>query len=959
MIPRNVVTALARLAVCAAVLAVPAFPALAQDHQGDDTSATKLTAVEVTGSRIKKSEREGHSPVQVITAKEMEASGIATVGDFLQRLSVSGSALNTKFNSAGNFGFPADGGGVGSGSSTISLRNLGANRTLVLVDGIRWVNESSASGVSGAVDLNTIPASIIERIEILTDGASSLYGSDAIGGVVNIITKKSQDGGLLHAYFGKYEKGGGQTYNGNISLGGKTARSDYFIDISHFQQQQISASAWDQSSFPIPGLGLAGGSSATPNGRYIFTPPNNNNSTLCPLDSNSQSQCDVTLNGPVSGKANFPNDFHQFGDNDRFNYAPYNLLLTPSRRTAIFGQGRYKLNDDVRFYLKGLYQGRHSVNQAAPEPIFLGAGAGTGGLADTVGVDASNPYNPLGYTLDANTNLALIGRRPVEGGPRVFAQDVNTRYIGTGFEGEFHLFDKFYAWDINYVSATNDATQTVHGTYNIRHIANALGPVGSCTAPCVPLDVFGGPGTITSDMLSYILFTENDSSTQTLDDFTANLSGSPVTLPAGTLDFATGYEHRRVQGSYSPDSVVVAGESNGVPSAPTSGAYTVDEAYLELSVPLLSKQFLAKRLELNLATRYSNYSTFGSTVKNKFAVRWEPITDITIRATYAQGFRAPSVGELYGSKARFDDTLVDPCSGADAATQANCALLGVPNPATYQQNNTQISVQTGGNSTLRPETAKSTTVGVIYSPSWAERQAWSSHLDFELTYYKHRIDSAIKAPDAQTQLNRCVASGDPTSSFCTGITRSRTGDINGFNNILQNFGRIDTQGLDFGITWDSPKYAIGRFGANWQTTYTANYKQIATDSGLEDPKAVGVEVTDSGIPRWRSNLRLSWGLDPFTATWALRYLSALNEQCGNAAGSPVCETTNRLHSILYDDVQFGWTLPLPYKPSISAGVNNLFDANPPVCYSCSLNGYDASTYDLPGRFFYAQATVKF
>lgn len=946
-------------------LAAPLCTAQAQEEAADK-SVTKLQAVEITGSRIKKSEKEGRSPVQVITSKELETSGIATIGDFLQRLSISGSALNTKFNSAGNFGFPSDGNGVGSGSSTISLRNLGAKRTLVLVDGIRWINESSGSGVSSAVDLNTIPASIIDRVEILTDGASSLYGSDAIGGVINIITKKRQDGGLLHAYWGRYEKGGGETYQGDISLGGSTGKTDWFIDIDHFQQQQISSGAWDQSSSPIPYLGNAGGSSATPTGRLVFTPPNNNNSSLCPLDMNSQSQCDITLNSsaaPVSGKPSFPGDYHQFSDDDRFNYAPYNLLLTPSRRTAIFGQGRYRVSDSIRWYLKGLYQSRHSVNQAAPEPIFLGAGAGTGGLADTVGVDVSNPYNPFGYTLDASTNLALIGRRPVEGGPRVFAQDVNTRYIGTGFEGEFTLFERLFSWDINYVSGANDGTQTVNGTYNIRHIANALGPVSSCTAPCVPLDIFGGPGSISSDMLNYILYTENDRSTQSLDDFTVNLSGSTFKLPAGTLDFATGFEHRRLQGTYQPDSVVVAGESNGVPSTATSGAYSVDEAYLELALPILKDLPAAKRLELSLATRYSSYTTFGDTIKNKFGFRWEPVRELTVRGTFAQGFRAPGVGELFGNLSRNDLQLVDPCSLSahpNAATISNCQNLGVTNAGTsFEQANTQISVQTGGNNALRPETSKSYTGGVVYSPSWAERKAWSDRLDFELTFYKQHVDNGIRAADAQTQLTRCVASGSASSSFCQGITRSRTGDINLFINRLENFGSLDTQGYDFGLTWQGPRLAIGRFGINWQSTYVENFKLIANDTGLPDPDGVGVEVHDSSIPRWRSTLRANWALHDLTATWALRYISALKEGCGNADGTPVCTAPHRLHSVLYDDVQVGWTLPVPYKPTISLGVNNLFDANPPVCYSCSLNGYDASTYDLPGRFMYAQAVVKF
>jgi iron complex outermembrane receptor protein len=943
------------LGLCLGAFSLP----LAARAQSAGSDSTQLGTVTVTGSRIKKAESEGTSPVITLSAKDLAASGVASLGDILQQLSVSGSALNTKFNSAGNFGFPANGGGVGSGSTTIGLRSLQANRTLVLVDGLRWVNESSASGVSAAVDLNTIPVSIIERVEILTDGASSLYGSDAIAGVVNIITKKRQDGAAANVYYGDFSTGGGQTYTGDISLGGKSGKLSFFLDLSHYDQHKISSGDWAQSSEVVPGTGLAFGSSATPTGRFIFTTPGGNSfNGLCP-----DGTCNVTPNGTAAtGVPSFPADFHQFSTADRFNFAPYNLLLTPSRRTAIFGQGQYEINDSVRWYLKGLYQKRTSLNQAAPEPIFFGPDGGTG-IAATVGIDASNPYNPLGYTLDPASNFALGTRRPLEGGPRLFGQDVDTRYIATGFEGEFKLFEREFSWDVNYASAENDATQDVHGTYNILHIKNALGPVDACNAlpGCVPLNIFGGPGTITPEMLNYISFVEHDESTQSLDLVTLNLSGSAVTLPAGSLDFATGYEHRKLKGAYSPDSIVIAGESNGVPSLPTSGEYSVDEWYLELAVPLLARQPLAKRLDLSLATRFSDYSTFGTTWKNKFGLRWQLVNDLTLRGTFAQGFRAPSVGELYGSPARFDAVISDPCSGA-GATSPNCVALGVK-PG-YEQLGGQISVQTGGSSQLRPETSKSTTAGLVYSPSWAERRAWSQRMDLQLTYYKIRVDNAVQAPDAQTTLDRCVASGDPTSAFCSGIHRGGSGTIVLFEDTLQNLGRIDTHGVDLTVSWTAPKYAYGQFSANWQATWVGKYRAVANDTGLPEPDGVGVEVHDSSIPRWRSNLRLSWALDALSASWTLRYISALSEQCGDAAAFAVCDDpnagTNRLHSVLYDDVQLGWKLPLGTVPlTLTAGVNNLFDASPPQCLSCSLNGYDASAYDLPGRFYYVQAGVKF
>lgn len=936
-----------------------------QAAAADAPTATKLQAVEVTGSRIKKSEGTGETPVLTLTAAELQATGITSIGDIIQRLGVSGSSLNTKFNSAGNFGFPADGGGVGSGSTTISLRNLGAQRTLILVDGLRWVNESSASGVSGAVDLNTIPFSAIEKVEILTDGASSLYGSDAIGGVVNIITKKSQKGALARVYYGDYETGNGQTYTGNLSLGVKEKAYEFFVDLSHYRQREISSSATDQSSFPIPGTGTTFGSSSTAFGRQVFFPNGNNTyGGLCPLtDTNGDNIpdtafCNITPNGVNS---TFPSQYHGFTDADRFNFAPFNLLLTPSQRSAVFTHGRYNVNDNVRFYVKGLYQSRKSVNQAAPEPIFLGPGAGTGGLADTVGIDATNPFNPYGYSLDSS-NLVLFARRPVEGGPRVFQQDVSTRYFNTGFDGSFEVFDRFFAWDVNYVNSVNSAEQRINGTYNIRRIANALGPIANCVAPCVPLNLFGGPGTITAEQLNYISFIERDSSRQTLDQVTLNLSGTIVPLPAGTLDFATGYEHRKLSGSYSPDAVVTAGESNGVPSLPTSGRYSVDEFYVEFVVPLLNKQPFAKRLDLSLASRLSDYSTFGTTIKSKVGLRWQPVTDLTLRGTYAEGFRAPSIGESFGSPARFDASIEDPCSGATGATATTCQQV-FGTPVGFQQANTQISIRTGGNANLDAETSRSYTAGLVYSPSWAEKQAWSDRIDLELTFYKHKVKNAIQSPDAQTQLNRCVASGDPNSTFCQGISRGSSGDINGFDSTLRNLGVIETQGYDIGIGWNSPRYAFGKFNINWNTTYIENYRAVATDTGLEEPRGVGNEVSDSGIPRWKSTITTNWNLAPFTAGWTIRYISPLRELCGDAAAFPVCSDqaagVNRFDPVVYHDFRAGVTLPIPYKPELTAGVNNAFNAGPPTCVSCSLNGYDASNYDLPGRFAYVQATVKF
>ncbi len=953
-------------AVASLLLTSFAIPVRAQDRTGEDIQ--KLGAVEVTGSRIKRAETEGQEPVVTITSKDIAATGLASIGDILQQLSVSGSSLNTKFNSAGNFGFAPDGSGVGSGSTTVSLRNLNAKRTLILVDGLRWVNESSASGVSAAVDLNTIPLGAVDRIEILTDGASALYGSDAIAGVINIITKKSQDGAGINLYYGDYSVGDGKTFSGDMSFGAKSDRYNMFFDVSHYKQNSISSADFAQGSAAcVPGTGLSNCSSATPFTRILFdTPGGVDYGGLCP-----GGFCSITANGvaPSGGLQSFPDGYHHFTSADRFNFAPYNLLLTPSERTGFFGQFDYKIADNVHWYAKAVYNTRKSVNQAAPEPIFLGQAFCF--LIDrcyNVGVDATNPYNPFGFTLDPSSPDFGLGRRPVEGGPRIFSQKVDTRYFASGLTGEFGAWGHSFNWDVNVVRADNDADQDVVGTYNIAHIQEALGPLSACQADptCVPLNIFGGPGTITPAMLAYIQYHEHDTSHQSLGMVTANISGDIMQLPAGPLDFAAGYEYRDLAGNYSPDAVVVAGDSNGVPSKPTSGSYNVDEFYVELNIPVLADMALAKHLDLSVATRYSDYSTFGGTTNSKFGFRWQVVDDLTFRGTYAQGFRAPSIGELFGTFSRFDATLTDPCNNATGQRAINCAILGVPNPATFQQSNPQISVLTGGNRNLQPEKSRNTTLGTVYSPSWAEGNSWSQKTDFEFTYYNIRVNNAIQAKDAQTLLDRCADTLDP--QFCSVQSRNAAGYVAFLDDTLENLGRVKTSGFDFTVNWVGADTSWGRPGASWQNTYVSTYKAVDTSTGEAEPQAPGIEVTDSGIPRVRSTLRLDWQINSWDFGYAFRYLSSLTEDCAGAAGFPICpnppsakfpDGSHKLGAVTYQDVRLSWKTPLETPLTVSAGVNNVWAKDPPVCLSCSLNGYDASNYDLPGRFWYVEASLKF
>jgi iron complex outermembrane receptor protein len=937
------------------LLALPAIAA-AQDAP---PAAKTLDTVTVTGTRIKKAEVEGQVPVQVLTREDIDRSGQTSIGDLIQELTGSGSALNTKVNSSGNSGFPANGDGVGAGSAQVDLRHLGAKRVLVLVDGMRWVNESSASGVGAATDLNTIPLALVERIEVLEDGASSLYGSDAIAGVVNIITRRNFDGGQVTVNYGEYGKGDGALKGIDLAWGHTTDRSNLFLSVSHTDQDPVRSADRDISAIPIQG-----GSSRVPGGRFAFTDPLGNS-------------YDLTTNAGLNNPAYTPglpdcdsgvprtDGFHCFSfANDAFNYAPYNFVVTPSKRTGVFGQFRFDITPNMAWYAKALVNRRESTNQAAPEPIDLGPGAGNV-WSDNVIIAANNPFNPFGFQLDSS-NIGTIRRRPLEGGPRIFNQQVDTTYFGTGLEGLFTAGERDYSWDVNFNYSRNKAKQENFGSYNARHIVEALGDPAACAAiaGCTPLDIFGF-GTITPEMLAWISPVLHDRSEQKLTQASANLSGDLFDLPAGPMSFAVGLEYRKYEGSYDPDPITVAGEYNGVPSSPTAGEYNVNEAYVELSVPLMKDSAFGKKLDLSVAGRYSDYSTFGGEFTPKYGLRWQVTDDFLLRTTYAEGFRAPSIGELFGTQSRFDQQLRDPClispDGSQPATGSpgNCAALGVP-PGTVQLD-PQISVATGGNPNLNPERSNSFSAGLVWSPWFGSGASWSDKFDLEVTFYRHDLEGAIQAISAQTQLNLCVETLNPL--YCSGITRTAAGQINTFSNFLTNLGSIKTDGWDVNMFWALPETSVGRFKLSWQNTFVGRYEAVGA-AGQRQPQAPGQAQGDPvvSIPDWTSNASLDWRLDRWNASWTVRHISEMRETCLAADPSIYCDTptTNTLGAITYHDVQVGYKLDWMKGLQFTAGINNLFDKDPPVCTSCALNGFDPSTYDIPGgRFWYVRADLRF
>ncbi|RZV36416.1 MAG: TonB-dependent receptor [Chromatiales bacterium] len=959
--------------VAALTLALGAFVSSDANAQQDTSADDTLEEVVVTGSRIRRNPLDEASPVLQISKEDINRSGLTSIGDYLQRLSSSGGALNTRFNSSGNFGFPPDGGGIGAGAAQMDLRFLGAKRTLILVDGVRWVNGSSASGVSSATDLNTIPVGIIERIEVLEDGASSIYGSDAISGVVNIITKKDFDGLEISAYTGGYDEGDGQTQEYNISLGSAGERTSVFLNVGFSDQDEVLARDRAQSSTPIPFVTTGqGGSSGTPQGRFFLTDPNTGMGVDCTINDGVTGIPFYNPADPCGGG----DDFHPFTTADRFNFSQFNLVLTPSQRTNVYAQATHKVTENVSVYVKALFNNRQSKNQAAPEPLFIGPEAGNGNLLDTISVDVTNPFNPFGFTVDSSTNAYFFGRRPLEGGPRIFEQNVDTYYVGAGLTGDFEMGPGRYYWDINVITSQNRADQIKRGGYNSRKLQQALGPVSDCQAPCVPFNFFGGQGsgggTITQAMLDWVGFVQKDVSEQELSLVSANITGDLFEMPAGMLQFAAGFEHREQDGFFQPDAVVVAGESAGVPSSPTAGQFDVDEFFVELNIPLLSDVALADTLDLSIAARTSDYSTFGNETTSKFGIKWRPVDNFLVRASVAEGLRAPGIGELFGSAARFDQTLNDPCSDfngtipgntpADQQTINNCITLGVPSDGSYVQFNPQISVTTGGNPALQPEEADSVMVGFVYDANWAESVGWIEALQAEFTYYSHEVDGAVQALDAEVQLAGCVATLDP--GLCSGITRTSGGVINNFSNQLTNIGGIETSGYDVTLRYSSPETSYGQWQINWMTTVLDEYVQIVpTSTGFVDVPLEGTETGDpeQAYPELKSSVTAELLNDRWSVAGTLRYIDAVTEDCTGLGGLGLCSDeaneSNEIDSTFYLDLQGNWRpAALSDQLLLTFGINNVTNEDPPPCFSCALNGFDATTYDIPGVFWYARAT---
>ncbi len=964
------------LALFAIGLILVAGVAVAQGAQGQEESEEQAEQAEetvtdvifVTGSRIGTNPLYQRAPVVEVDEMEIKRSGLTNLGAALQQIPSMGTAINARFNVPGNSGFPQDGNGIGAGAIELSLRNVGAKRTLVLVDGKRWIPGASASGVANAVDLNTLPANAIERVEVLQDGASAIYGSDAIGGVVNIITKKDFQGMRIAVQQGRFlSEGDGEGTEVSGLWGGGDEETQIVFSASYYEEQEVTTTDRAQSAFPnpfatscdVPGTFC---SSFTPQGRFILGP----NFGFASVTLNDGALNDGGANVPVFNAANpgVGDDFHVFTNADRFNYNgnDFNYLQTPNERINLYAGLTHALSSATNLNMKVSYTNRKSATRAAPEPLCLGAGCGNR-IAENILIHRDNPFNPFGVDLSvANGNLEFFGRRPLESGPRIFQQDVDTYFGTVGLEGSFESGSRSFSWDVSASYGENRGFQQKFNSHNIAKLAVALGDPAVCAAVpnCVPFNFFGGQGpngtgSFTQEMLDFVKYTQRDFSDQTIVNLSANLTGDLFELPnEANVGFAAGIEYRDQEGSFQPDPIPARGESAGINSAPTAGGFDVTEAYVELNFPLVIGKPGAEYLEINVAGRYSDYNIFGGEDTYKLGVLYRPTSTLSLRSSITTGLRAPGIGELFGGAAREDFTFLDPCAdvlgligsgagGRDAPQPQNiidnCAALGVP--VNLAQRNPQLSAVSAGNDALIPETSEGYSFGIVYSPTRTSRRGWSISFD----WYDLQIDDAIQGRNPGEVLTACAETADPF--FCNAIERAASGQVNLIDNQLQNIGGIEASGADITFGWTSG----GPWSVAVAATYLDNYTELTRnpDGSLSVFDRTGT-ITDETFQRafaeWRANARVDWRRNRWNAGLTFRWTDSMIQDDGNT-----------LDSILYTDLLVSYDLPVGGdSTTLSFGINNLLDEDPSVCTACGVVGM-SPFHDIPGTFGYVRLEI--
>ena len=886
-----------------------AAPALAQQSAPEQ--------VVVTGSRIATTDALAEAPLTVVSSQDIAQTKAATLEQTIERLPSMGQTNSSNDQNSISPG----------GISTADLRGLGDQRTLVLIDGQRMVS-TFVAGAQGQ-DLQNVPVGLIDHIEILRDGASPIYGADAIAGVVNIITRKDFQG---------LELGGGtgiSTYGDHFSkqlsalFGASSGASGLVAGVQYLTEDPVRQSTREWAGGGDGNENNYAFSSAIPFGRY-------QDAVTKKLYCGTASNTIVAATGSSCGLFDTAND--------------PDLM---QGRTIINAnlQAHYDIADNLTVYSSTFFTNRKSYAQLNPEPV--GDVYPSAKWLSGVVIPASNPSNPTGDPL-------LMRKRLYESGDRQFDDNVDT------FQERFGVKGKLTDWtfDAGYQFGESDGADFTHNAVNLTHIQELVGAqpceVGA-PAGCGSV-LFAGPNSLTAAQQNYIRYVAQDTSRYEENVAYLDISGElPFQLPGGAIGVAVGGDWRREAVNAIPDALKQTGDFAEGTTLPTKGQYSVSEVYGEVRLPVLKDVPFAEELSFDIAGRLSDYSNFGEANVYKGSFNWQVNDWVRFRGGYGTGVRAPQVGgELYLGSNQSADAYADPCVKATSAVViANCrAAFPAYNAATFTQAVPQLSAARIGNPNLLPETSKQWNMGAVFTLD-ALVQGLSATVD----YYNIKLNNYITLIDPGSAISLCYNAPNFNNIYCPrfGARNPVNGSLTSYQEPYTNLGFIHTDGVDLGFTWnnkDVPSYVgLENWGLGLSTewTYLNNFLQQNLDSSVTQYAGTYSEGAISyGQPKWK-------GL--FTATltmpegpsfqWTERFIGG--ETVNGIFGETPDEPGYHVPGLLFTDINVN----VPWdKYNFNFGIDNLFDKDPPIAIDPYVQTL-TNEYDFAGRFFYLRATVKF
>ena len=877
------------LSISTALLTGQSFSTLAAEIE-------EVERIEVTGSHIKRGDMAGPSPVTSMSAEDIARTGVTDLIGLFTKLPAAGQGT---FSTQGN---GSD--GTGNGGSSVSLRGLGADSTLILINGRRIAVSPFANEISTAfVDINNIPLAAIKRVDILKDGASATYGSDAIAGVINIILKDDYDGAELSAKVGDTADGGGKETNISLAWGNTSEKASHTFILDYFDREEIMNSDRDYTAtanqaartglrFANDGRSSSGypGTIALASDASIRTPDTFGNDVCAPED----------IVGTLC----------------RYDYAPFGSAVPSSERFSFIYTGKYEINDTLRGFADINGQNSKTVIRGAASPSF-----------NELFMSGDNANHPMANLPDHDfyQQDLTMRRRMVDIGNR--EKQVSSNYyrgvIGLG--GEIGDWE----WEAAYSYIKSESIERgVDGFPNSRRAQEAID-----SELWNPFE----PSTNTQEALDFIETQTTRFGKSTNKSFDLTVSGPLMEMPSGDLLIAVGTEYREESISDNPDDQFLRGEVFGTEATQANGSRDNLAIYGELAVPVMDN------VEVQLAVRYEDYSDFGSTTNPKVAFIWSVNDDISLRGSWGTAFRAPSLHQIGLGNTDESPELVD---------TVRCNAVGNVNKACDLQEYTAVL---SGNQDLGPEESESINVGIIYQIS--------DNIDFSLDYYSYDIENIITK---DTQFKFTTYGNDPTVvERLPSNVAGDPGEVVRIFDQYENIGNVKTSGLDFDLSYKLASN-IGDFTFNYALNYILEYEDsrpTANEDGSSGPRRIEIQEGDFEQPEIRWTFNTSWVMDDWSANIAVNYIGEFKQDNAVRIQEVKDDDDNVIETVILDDVESMVTVDTAVNfigfddVTLTLGATNLFNEKPPFSYH-SWTSF-SNVHNSQGRFTYVKATYKF